>query len=127
MKKSKGIGEKNYITRIIIIFLVIGIVLAGFSFWSTATIDNETVNIDSLKNSDAPLKLLDAYGDIEAYHPKVVSFETSWNGYKYWMSFSPYPKGDDSKENPHILASNDLLEWVEPEGFKNPLDEIGEQ
>ncbi len=74
-------------------------------------------------NAVNPLALESAYGDIEATHPKVISFDTPWNGYKYWMSFSPYPKADDSKENPHILVSNDLEHWIEPEGFKNPLDE----
>lgn len=74
-------------------------------------------------NAVNPLVLESAYGDIEATHPKVISFDSPWNGYKYWMSFSPYPKADDSKENPHILASNDMENWREPEGFQNPLDD----
>ena len=75
-------------------------------------------------NHNAPYKLniKSAYGDIDAFHPKVLNFEKEWNGYKYWMAFSPYPRGNDGKENPHIKVSNDLINWTEPEGFKNPLE-----
>lgn len=37
------------------------------------------------------------------------------------MVYSPYPFSDDSKENPHIKVSNDLVNWSEPKGFENPL------
>lgn len=74
-----------------------------------------------------PVNLMSAYGDSEAYHPSIVSFDVPWNGYKYWCGFSPYPHADDSKENPHVLASNDQINWVEPDGFDNPLDQTPEQ
>lgn len=74
-------------------------------------------------NAKHKLNIVSAYGDNEAYHPKVLSFKNGWNGYKYWMSYTPYPKGDDSKENPHIAVSNDLINWKTPEGLKNPIDE----
>lgn len=61
-------------------------------------------------------------GSNEAYHPKVISFEEKWNGYKYWMTYSPFPKGNEKYENPWIVASNDLLNWEEPEGIKNPVE-----
>ena len=69
-------------------------------------------NIDSNNNSKYQLNIISEYGDNEAYHPKVLSFKDGWNGYKYWMSYTPYPQGDDSKENPHIAVSNDLIEWT---------------
>lgn len=74
-------------------------------------------------NHNAPyrLELISAYGDNDALHPKVLNFKEKWNGYKYWMVFSPYPRKDDGKENPHIKVSNDLINWEEPKGFKNPL------
>ena len=74
-------------------------------------------------NAKHKLNIVSSYGDNEAYHPKVLAFKNGWNGYKYWMSYTPYPKGDDSKENPHIAVSNDLINWKTPEGLKNPLDE----
>lgn len=69
------------------------------------------------------LNITNAYGNDSAYHPKLISFDISWNGYKYWLCFTPYPNGDDSKENPHIVVSNDMVNFKEVEGFKNPLEE----
>ena len=82
---------------------------------------NKNVEVENNHNASYKLKLISAYGDNDAFHPKVISFENKWNGYKYWMVFSPYPRGNDGKENPHIKVSNDLVNWTEPEGFKNPL------
>ena len=116
--------KKKIVVIVMLLFIIGGTGISSVLIDGTKTNDNE-LNIYSLINSNVPLELESAYGDIEACHPKVLCFEQSWNGYKYWISFSPYPKADDSKENPHILASNDLQRWVEPEGFYNPLDEIG--
>lgn len=73
-------------------------------------------------NSKYKLNIVSTYGDNEAYHPKVLSFKNGWNGYKYWMSYTPYPKGDDSKENPHIAVSNDLINWKTIVNLDEPLD-----
>lgn len=61
-------------------------------------------------------------GGNQPYHPSVVAFDSAWNGYKYWMAYTPYPYGNDSAENPCIVASNDLLYWEEPRGITNPID-----
>lgn len=58
----------------------------------------------------------------QGYHPKVLSFNSLWNGYKYWIAYTPYPHGDETKENPFINASNDLIHWKSPKELKNPLD-----
>lgn len=79
-------------------------------------------NIDSTNNSKHKLNIVSEYGDDEAYHPKVLSFKNDWNGYKYWMSYTPYPQGDDSKENPHIAVSNDLVKWNTIVNLDTPLD-----
>lgn len=88
-----------------------------------STITEENVDVKLSKNSMYRLNLFSAYGDIDAYHPKVLYFEDGWNGYKYWISYTPYPNGDGFKENPHILVSNDMVDWKLPDGFTNPLDE----
>lgn len=79
---------------------------------------------DDCKNKNAlkKLKIVSSYGDDEAYHPKVISFDEPFNGYKYWMAYTPYPHADDAKENPHIAVSNDMKTWKEPKGFENPLE-----
>lgn len=79
--------------------------------------------VEHYHNAHYPLKLTSAYGDNDATHPKVLNFKEKWNGYKYWMVYSPYPHSDDSKENPHIRVSNDLINWIVPEGLKNPIDD----
>ena len=72
------------------------------------------------------LNMINAYGNNSAFHPSVVNFSEEWNGYKYWMAHTPYPNADDGQENPHIMVSNDLEKWVEPAGFKNPLEPVPE-
>lgn len=62
----------------------------------------------------------DAEGVNAPIHPKVLDFGTAWNGYRYWMAYTPYPIGnDDTKENPCVAASNDGDTWVEP--ATNPI------
>lgn len=71
------------------------------------------------------LDITTPYGDKGGTHPKVINFEKPWNGYKYWMAYSPYPKHRAKFENPVIMASNDLVKWEypNPELRKNILDE----
>jgi hypothetical protein len=57
-------------------------------------------------------------------HPSMVYVPGGWNGYQYWMAFTPYPA--DPRENPCILASNDLIDWVIPTGLTNPVVPISE-
>ena len=68
------------------------------------------------------LSLITPDGDDMAYHPSVVTFDEEWNGYKYWIAFTPYPNADETKENPVINASNNLVKWYVPEGLENPID-----
>lgn len=58
----------------------------------------------------------------EAMHPDVVDFGTTWNGYRYWMAFTPY-NGDFNTEEPCIVATNDIVtdDWEVPSGFTNPI------
>lgn len=60
-------------------------------------------------------------GSGDAMHVAVWDFQTSWNGYRYWMANTPYPLGLDSFENPSILASADGTTWVVPAGGSNPI------
>lgn len=125
----------------IVLLLIIFVLTAGLAY--TNTVNNQTTQTNShldnripiienvfhetkclQKNAPTKLDIKSAYGDNEAYHPKVLYFENGWNGYKYWMAYSPYPRADDSKENPHIAASHDLINWEAPAGITNPLDDV---
>lgn len=61
--------------------------------------------------------------DGEAVHPSVLYFPDGWNGYRYWMGFTPYAGGNDKYEDPCIAASHDGDTWEVPAGLTNPLDE----
>lgn len=79
---------------------------------------------DAKKNPTYKLEIISSYGDNEAYHPKILNFSKKWNGYKYWMSYTPYPRGNSDLENPHIAVSNDLINWHAPNNENKPLDEV---
>lgn len=60
-------------------------------------------------------------GENQPTHPSVVSFDVPWNGYTYWMVYSPYPNANGEEENPCVVASNDLKYWETPVGLANPI------
>ena len=55
-------------------------------------------------------------------HPDIVKVEDGWNGYKYWMVYTPNVSVTSQYENPYIAASNDGQTWIEPEGIENPIE-----
>lgn len=60
-------------------------------------------------------------GKNQATHPSVIDFDSTWNGYRYWLAYTPYPFGDGGEENPSLSASNDLKNWHTPNGLYNPI------
>lgn len=73
------------------------------------------------ENAPRPLIINTYEGSGQSTHPKVLYFEKGWNGWKYWMSFTPYPNTVDKFENPSICVSNDGKTWLIPKGLKNPV------
>jgi hypothetical protein len=53
-------------------------------------------------------------------HVDVCYAPHGWNGYKFWMIFTPYRSVD--QENPNLLVSNDGRNWSVPPGLTNPID-----
>ena len=78
----------------------------------------------NLKLASQKLNIVSSYGDTQAYHPKVLNFEKPWNGYRYWMAYTPYPAADQTKENPHITVSNDKVHWETIDEVKTALDPL---
>src|SRR5690606_27447760 len=72
-------------------------------------------------NAIEPLKILNPYGNYQNIHPKVLYFESGWNGFKYWMGYTPYTKGNVAQENPCLAVSNDGVTWSTPAGVTNPV------
>ena len=67
-----------------------------------------------------------AEGKDQPTHPKVLYKKDKWNGYKYWMVYTPYPSNINYLENPCIQVSNNGYEWEVPSGLTNPIDSIPE-
>lgn len=72
-------------------------------------------------NAALPLYVPTYDGSNQTTHPKVLYFENGWNGWKFWMAHTPYPKSNDDFENPCIAVSNDMINWTTPTGLVNPL------
>ena len=93
----------------------------------------QQVNIDMMANANYPKHIKPefikniGFGNSSYCHPDVQYFPDGFQGYKYWMVFTPYfgaIGGDQlSKryENPTVVVSNDGLNWVEPSGILNPI------
>lgn len=83
---------------------------------------NDIQESDSEKVGKVPLHV-ETYlaGRNQPTHPSVVVFEEPWNGYRYWMAYSPYPNMNGEEENACIAVSNDLYDWSVPYGMVNPI------
>ena len=57
----------------------------------------------------------------ECTHPGMVYEKNGWQGYRYWMVYTPYPGAASTYENPCICASNDGENFELPAGAPNPL------
>ena len=82
-------------------------------------------NTEAYENGYIPLEEYApeySYGSDGATHPDCLFFAQGFNGYKYWMTYTPYPAFEDGYENPCILVSNDLENWKIPEGGINPIE-----
>lgn len=72
-------------------------------------------------NAAEPLEIRTYDGFHQPCHPKVLYFENKWNGYHYWMAYTPYPYCADLYENPCLAVSDDGVNWTEPAGIRNPV------
>jgi hypothetical protein len=63
-------------------------------------------------------------GSNQPTHINVQFDQNGRFGHRYWMTMTPYPFGDATKENPSILVSEDGLDWSEPEGIANPVSGV---
>lgn len=54
-------------------------------------------------------------------HPSLLFIPEGWNGYKYWLVYTPYYNMENTYENPCMVVSNDTNSWTVPEGLTNPI------
>ncbi len=96
---------------------------------TVAETETRTLNVISaqsgfrvLQNNATYLNTPTYDGSGQATHPDIYYNASGWNGYKYWMVFTPYQGGDAQYENPSILTSNNGISWIVPAGLSNPID-----
>ncbi len=69
-------------------------------------------------------------GSGQTVHPDVLDMANyisqPWNGYRFWMVITPYPRGNSRYENPSIFVSNDGVQWVIPKGLTNPVYQVSD-
>lgn len=99
--------------------------IVGASTKRLAIANSKTERLDIFSVSGtvptSPMVLPSSDGQGQGTHPDVIDFGTAWNGYRYWMAWTPYTNGQESQENPEICASNDIVNWVVPSGLTNPI------
>lgn len=96
------------------IFWYLGMILLSFSCSKDYPVNREDEGIFIMDFNNY-------LGNSENIHPKVLFFENGWNGYEFWMAYTPYPKGATDAENPCIAVSHDGINWMVPSGLTNPL------
>lgn len=94
-----------------------------------AAIDAETAarnsdTPDGIESEFIPLNIPTPDGLPSVTHPSAVDIGTTWNGYRYWMAFTPWPNG--ARELPCVVASNNLVDWVVPDGASNPISTVSQ-
>lgn len=76
----------------------------------------------------SPLVINTFDGKRSPYHPSVLFFEEGWSGWRYWMAETPFSHRTqpyiDRNECPSIHVSNDGVNWTEPVGVTNPLEDL---
>lgn len=70
-------------------------------------------------SKELDIKTFDGSGSLT--HPSVLYFDNGFNGYKFWMAFTPYDNDNVELENPCIVVSNDGINWEVPANIKSPL------
>jgi hypothetical protein len=74
-----------------------------------------------LENAPRPLKIPTYDGSGQCVHPDVIAIHSRFYPFEHVMVVEPYPFGDESLENPSIVASDDGLGWAVPHGVTNPI------
>ena len=124
------------ISIIVMVFILVAAICSLFSgllalvFFTLAALIPAADLLLSASRLKTPLEIQTPDGSGEPFHPSVVFFEKPWNGYRYWMGFTPYPVNKppyrDRWECPCVVASNDGIRWKYPDTCSF-LDDLTEE
>lgn len=79
----------------------------------------KNVQTDEIYSSKMMVDVFDSSNEFT--HPSVLCFKEKFNGYKFWMAYTPYRNCLVELENPCIGVSNDGINFKTPNNLKNPL------
>ena len=82
---------------------------------------NNVETTSYLLNSPTPLEIQTYDGSGQLTHPDIIFFSNSFNGYNFWLAFTPYPYNNASFENPSVIVSSDSRNWIIPTNLINPV------
>ncbi len=57
----------------------------------------------------------------DAVHPDVACGDSTWNGARCWITYTPYLNSDPTWENPSFLDAGSDTSWMLPTGVRNPV------
>jgi hypothetical protein len=100
------------------------ILLIIFSCSRNNVLTSQINNIDTtsyLLNSPTPLEIQTYDGSGQLTHPDIIFFSNSFNGYNFWLAFTPYPYNNSAFENPSVIVSSDSRNWIIPTNLINPV------
>lgn len=102
------------IESLIIALMAVGILSLGCLWWRLRSCNQSPLLIETFDGSNCP------------YHPSVLYFSESWNGYRYWMVETPFSPSSkpyrDRWECPAIHVSQDGINWISV--ANNPIDDL---
>lgn len=122
----------KYVPSLIYLVIIGGMLLRRDFFLLSGCFLIVPVMYESIRyilTNEEPLKIETPDGSNQPYHPSVLFFENNWNGYTYWMAYTPFPIGGrpyrDRWEYPCICVSTDGIQWSSI-GDNKPLDDLNE-
>jgi hypothetical protein len=65
-------------------------------------------------------------GSGQTVHPDFAAAPAWWVNRGSYLAITPYPGGDNAKENPSLLASKDRMHWLPIDGAPNPIVRPGQ-
>jgi hypothetical protein len=90
---------------------------------ATAADPTDLVEGSEALTLDVPLALTTPTydGSGQTVHPDFAAAPAWWASRGSYLAITPYPGGDQSKENPSLLASTNRMHWRPIEGAPNPI------
>ena len=99
-----------FVILVSIVILIVLITLTAIVGFIMLIVKTKNINEDEIYSENMNISTFD--GSNEFTHPSVLYFEKGFNGYKYWMAYTPYHNCNVNIENPCIAVSNDGINFI---------------